>query len=81
MMPKTIDVEIQFEDRTKGPGAVAGTARVVAGGLAAGIGKAVREIFKNMDRKQRFDANKSGITITAKVVGDAAAEMKEAAKA
>jgi nitrogenase subunit NifH len=78
-MAKTIEVEIQFTDRSTGPGTVGGKARVEAGGLAAGVGKAVREILgKQMDRKQRFDAVKNGIVITAKVLGDAVAEAKEA---
>ena len=79
-MAKTIEVEIQFTDRNSGPGTVAGKTRVEAGGLAAGVGKAVREILgKQMDRKQRFDAVKNGIVITAKVLDDAAEEVKEAA--
>lgn len=81
-MAKTIEVEVQFEDRKLGPGTVGGKARVEAGGLAAGVGKAVREILgKQMDRKQRFDATKNGITITAKVLGEAAEQAKEAASA
>ncbi len=82
-MAKTIEVEVQFEDRkVVGPGTVGGKARVEAGGLAAGVGKAVREIRgKQMDRKQRFDATKNGITITAKVLGEAAEDSKEAASA
>jgi hypothetical protein len=74
-VPKTIEVELQFHDRQSGPGTVGGKAKVEAGGLAAGIGKALRDILgKQMDRKQRFDANKNGVTITAKVLGDAAPE-------
>lgn len=69
-MAKTIEVEIEYQDRKTGPGTIGGKARVEAGGLAAGVGKAVREILgKQMDRKQRFDATKNGIKITARVLG------------
>jgi hypothetical protein len=43
--------------------------------MAAAIGKATREFLKSLDRKQRFDANKSGLTIVCnKVSGEETAE-------
>ena len=74
-MAKTIEVTIEYNDRKNGPGTVGGKARVEAGGLAAGVARGVREILgKQMDRKQRFDATKSGITIKAIVLGEAEGE-------
>jgi hypothetical protein len=66
-MAKTVEVEITFTDRTSGPGTSAGKLVVTAGSLAAGIGRGVREIMKKMDRKQRFDAAKHGINVSAKL--------------
>jgi len=43
-----------------------------------GISRGVREIMKKMDRKQRFDAAKHGINVSAKLTED---ESAEAAKA
>ena len=74
-MAKKIEVTLEYEDRKSGPGTVGGKARVEAGGLAAGVARGVREILaKQMDRKQRFDATKSGITIKAIVLGEAESE-------
>jgi hypothetical protein len=66
-MAKIVAVEITFTDRTSGPGTSAGKSVVTAGSLAAGIGRGVREIMKKMDRKQRFDAAKHGIKVSAKL--------------
>jgi hypothetical protein len=72
---KTIEVTVEYNDRKSGPGTVGGKARVEAGGLAAGVARGVREILgKQMDRKQRFDAMKSGVTIKAMVLGEAEGE-------
>lgn len=74
-MAKTIEVVVEYSDRNTGPGTVGGKARVQAGGLAAGVARGVREILgKQMDRKQRFDAVKSGIVIRATVLGTAESE-------
>jgi len=79
-LAKTIEVIVEYSDRKTGPGTVGGKARVEAGGLAAGVARGVREILgKQMDRKQRFDAVKSGIVIKAMVLGEA--EGEPAAKA
>lgn len=66
-MSKTIQVEIEYQDRNSGP-TVAGKQRVEAGSLPVGIGKALREVWKTMDRKVRFDASKNGLTIKAQVL-------------
>jgi hypothetical protein len=79
IVAKTVEVEIIFTDRTSGPGTSAGKSIVTAGSLAAGIGRGVRDIMKKMDRKQRFDAAKHGINVSAKISEEA--ESAEAAKA
>ena len=71
-MSKTIQVEIEYQDRSSGP-TVAGKLRVEAGSLPVGIGKALREVWKTMDRKVRFDAAKNGLTIKAQVLDASAA--------
>jgi hypothetical protein len=71
-MSKTIQVEVGYQDRSSGP-TVAGKVNVEAGSLPVGIGKALREVWKTMDRKVRFDAAKNGMTIKAQVVEAAAA--------
>jgi hypothetical protein len=78
-MAKTVEVEITFTDRTSGPGTSAGKSVVTAGSLAAGIGRGVRDIMKKMDRKQRFDAAKHGINVSAKLTDEA--EEKDATAA
>jgi len=45
-----------------------------------GIGKALREVWKTMDRKVRFDAAKNGMTIKAQVVEAAASATTSDAK-
>ena len=70
-MSKTIQVEIEYHDRNSGP-TVAGKVRVEAGSLPVGIGKALREVWKTMDRKVRFDAAKNGLTIKAQVLDSSA---------
>ncbi len=71
-MSKTIQVEIEYQDRSSGP-TVAGKVRVEAGSLPVGIGKALRDVWKTMDRKVRFDAAKNGLTIKAQVLDAAVA--------
>ncbi|HTX14526.1 MAG TPA: hypothetical protein VMD77_04460 [Candidatus Baltobacteraceae bacterium] len=66
-MSKTIQVEVEYQDRASGP-TVAGKVRVEAGSLPVGIGKALREVWKTMDRKVRFDAAKNGLTVKAQIV-------------
>jgi hypothetical protein len=79
-MSKTIQVEIGYQDRSSGP-TVAGKVSVEAGSLPVGIGKALRDVWKTMDRKVRFDAAKNGLTIKAQVVeGSGASETASDAK-
>jgi len=78
---KTFEVEIKFNDREKGPGTVAGKAIVTAGSMAAAIGKGVREILDNMDRKQNFDMQKHGIEISVRSSAEAAAEEEKPSEA
>jgi hypothetical protein len=70
-MAKTIHVEIEYHDRNSGP-TVAGSVKIEAGSLPVGIAKALRDTWKTMDRKVRFDAAKSGLTIKAKVLDSGA---------
>ena len=71
-MSKTIQVQIEYQDRNSGP-TVAGKVRLEAGSLPVGIGKALRDVWKKMDRKVRFDAAKNGLTIKAQVLDASAA--------
>jgi hypothetical protein len=67
---KTFEVQFRYQDRAQGT--VESTVKVEASSLPGGVGKAVREFVKGLDRKQRFDMNKNGLEITAKPVGAAA---------
>jgi hypothetical protein len=66
---KTFEVQFRYQDRAQGT--VESTVKVEASSLPGGVGKAVREFVKGLDRKQRFDMNKNGLEITAKPVGAA----------
>lgn len=54
-------VKLEYQHRTNGP--QGRTIDVDTGSMAAAIGKAAREFLKGLDRKERFDANKHGLTI------------------
>jgi hypothetical protein len=71
-MSKTIQVEIEYHDRNSGP-TVAGKVALEASSLPVGIGKALRDVWKTMDRKVRFDAAKNGMTIKARILDAPAA--------
>jgi hypothetical protein len=71
---KSFEVQFRFRDRTENT--VESTIKADASSLPGAVGKAVREFVKGLDRKQRFDMNKSGLEITAKSLG-AAAETQE----
>jgi hypothetical protein len=64
---KTFEVQFRYQDRTERT--VESTVKVEASSLPGGVGKAVREFVKGLDRKQKFDMNKSGLEIKAKPVG------------
>jgi hypothetical protein len=75
---KTFEVQFRYQDRTAAT--VESTVKVEASSLPGGVGKAVREFVKSLDRKQRFDMNKNGLEIKAKSV-DATAEAPASAGA
>ena len=75
---KTFAVQFRYQDRSEGT--VEATVKVEASSLPGGVGKAVREFVKGLDRKQRFDMNKNGLEITAKS-GGAATEVETSSKA
>jgi len=64
-------VKLEYQHRTNG--AQARTIQVDTGSMAAAIGKAAREFLKSLDRKERFDANKNGLTIVCTKVAEEAA--------
>ena len=71
-------VKLEYQDRKTGP--QGRTLQIDTGSMAAAIGKATREFLKSLDRKQRFDANKSGLTIVcSKISGEEKAEEEAAA--
>jgi hypothetical protein len=58
---KSFKVAFEYEDRKTG---VTGTSlKVDASSLAGGVAKATREFMKSLDRKQRFDVGKSGLSV------------------
>ena len=71
---KTFEVSFQYQDRSNG--ATGSTVKLDASSLPGAVAKATREFVKGLDRKQRFDMNKSGLEIKAVNVasGDAAKE-------
>ena len=75
---KTFEVQFRYQDRSEGT--VEATVKVEASSLPGGVGKAVREFVKSLDRKQRFDMNKNGLEITAKS-GGTATEAETSSKA
>jgi hypothetical protein len=66
---KTFEVQFRYQDRKDGT--VESRVKVDASSLPGAVGKAVREFVKGLDRKQRFDMNKSGLDIAAKPLGTA----------
>lgn len=63
-------VKLEYQHRTNGP--QGRTIQVDTGSMAAAIGKAAREFLKSLDRKERFDANKNGLTIVCTKVAEEA---------
>ena len=72
---KSFEVQFRFRDRTEST--VESTIKADASSLPGAVGKAVREFVKGLDRKQRFDMNKSGLEITAKSLGTAAETQED----
>jgi hypothetical protein len=75
---KTFEVQFRYQDRSAGT--AESTVKVEASSLPGGVGKAVREFVKGLDRKQRFDMNKNGLEIKAKSI-DTATEAPASAGA
>jgi hypothetical protein len=61
---KTFSVQLRYQDRSEGT--VESTVTVEASSLPGAVAKATREFVKGLDRKQKFDMNKSGLEITAR---------------
>lgn len=72
---KSFEVQFRFRDRTEST--VESTIKADASSLPGAVGKAVREFVKGLDRKQRFDMNKSGLEITAKSLGTASEAQED----
>ncbi len=75
---KTFEVQFRYRDRTEAT--VQSSLKVEASSLPGAVGKAAREFVKGLDRKQRFDMNKNGLEMTAKLIG-AATEAPKATSA
>jgi hypothetical protein len=58
---KTYQVEFRYRDRDETQ--AGSTVKVAASSLPGAVAKATREFVKGLDRKQRFDMNKSGLDI------------------
>jgi hypothetical protein len=64
---KTFEVRFRYRDRNEET--VESTVKLDASSLPGAVAKAAREFVKGLDRKQRFDMNKNGLEITARLVG------------
>jgi len=64
---KTFEVQLRYRDRNEET--VEATVKVDASSLPGAVARAAREFVKGLDRKQRFDMNKNGLEVTAKLVG------------
>jgi hypothetical protein len=71
---KTFEISFRYQDRNNS--SEGSTVKVDASSLPGAVAKATREFVKGLDRKQRFDMNKSGLEIRAVVV-DSASAAKE----
>ena len=68
---KTFEVSFRYQDRKNS--SEGSTVRLDASSLPGAIAKATREFVKGLDRKQRFDMNKSGLEIRAVLVSSGSA--------
>ena len=71
---KTFEVSFRYHDRKNGPGE--STVKIDASSLPGAIAKATRNFVKGLNRKQRFDMNKTGLEIKAICV-TSGGEVKE----
>lgn len=62
-----ISVSVAILDRREGPNTIIGWARPEAGSLPSAAAKGMREIWRNMTRRQRNDARTGGITVQVRV--------------
>jgi len=76
---KTFEVQFKYQDRKEG--SVESSVKVDASNLPGAVAKATRQFVKGLDRKQRFDMNKSGLEIKASSGGESAAPEKTSAEA
>jgi hypothetical protein len=78
---KSFEVHFRYQDRSAGTSE--STIKADASSLPGAVAKATREFVKGLDRKQRFDMNKSGLEISVKPVGttESASNTAEAASA
>jgi hypothetical protein len=74
---KSFEVNFRYQDRSAGTSE--STIKADASSLPGAVAKATREFVKGLDRKQRFDMNKSGLEISVKSVD--ATEKADAAEA
>jgi hypothetical protein len=74
---KSFEVHFRYQDRSAGTSE--STIKADASSLPGAVAKATREFVKGLDRKQRFDMNKSGLEISVKSVD--ATEKSDAAEA
>jgi carbon monoxide dehydrogenase subunit G len=66
---KTFEVQLRYRDRNEE--SVEATVKVDASSLPGAVARAAREFVKGLDRKQRFDLNKNGLEVTARLVNSA----------
>ena len=72
---KTFEVSFRYQDRTNS--SAGSTVKLDASSLPGAVAKASREFVKGLDRKQRFDMNKSGLEIKAVCVSSGGAKEGE----
>ena len=72
-----VQVTFNYQDRSQG--ATGSTVKVDASNLPGAVAKATRQFVKGLDRKQRFDMNKSGLEIKATAAGEAEEKAAESA--
>jgi len=77
---KTFEVSFRYQDRKNG--SEGSTVKLDASSLSGAIAKATRSFVKGLDRKQRFDMNKTGLEIKAVcITSDGEAKEGEIEKA
>ena len=64
-MKSDFDVQFEYVDREKGPGAGTSIKVEAASSFPVAIAKATREFWKGRSRKERFDIGTGGLKISA----------------